>query len=339
MSVIPPEIFDVCTPTNAPLEVIEVKKSSANETWAAFDLIGTFSLITGVFSIDEHSMYVYAVDGSYIEPQKVEAIQIGNGDRYSIMVKMDKPGNFTMRMASLTMPQMFVGYATLSYRDPKQAPPPSTPSIGYINDVGGNTTANVRFFDQAAMKAFPPAPVPSVADQMVKVSMHVAGRSYNWALNDTIYPMQLDNAAPLLFHPQPELHNNVTITTKNNTWVDIVFQAVTFPTTPHPIHKHGIKMYLLGTGNGLFNWSSVAEAAQANPGSFNLVDPPQRDGFITPAATTGPTWMAVRYHVNNPGAWLLHCHVQSHLQGGMSMAIQDGVDHWPTVPPQYLNYV
>ncbi|OAA56172.1 multicopper oxidase [Niveomyces insectorum RCEF 264] len=339
VSVIPPEIFDKCTATNAPREVIRVYKTGHNgETWVAFDLIGTFGLITGAFSIDEHTMHVYAVDGDYIEPQEVEAVVVNNGDRYSIMVKLDKPGDFTVRMASLTMPQMFAGYATLSYRDPTKAPPRNKPSTGYINDVGLNTTANVRFFDQASMKAFPPAPVAQVADQTVKVSMLVAGRSYNWALNETIYPMELDNEAPLLFHPDPERFNNVTITTKNGTWVDLVFQAVTFPTPPHPIHKHGIKMYLLGQGDGLFRWDSVAEAVQEIPGSFNLVNPPRRDGFTTTPALQGPTWMVVRYHVNNPGAWLLHCHIQSHLQGGMSMAIQDGVDRWVTVPPEYLNY-
>jgi hypothetical protein len=47
--------------------------------------------------------------------------------------------------------------------------------------------------------------------------------------------------------------------------------------------------------------------------------------------------MAIRYHVVNPGAWLLHCHVQSHLRGGMSIAMQDGVDEWPTVPREYLD--
>lgn len=338
LSAIPPEIFDVCTATDAPREVIEVNMSAdANETWVALDLIGAFGLITGVFSIDEHPMHIYAVDGDYIEPQEVEAVEIANGDRYSVMVKLDKTGSFTMRMASLTMPQMFAGYATLLYGD--SSLPTSAPSVGYINDIGANTTAGVRFFDQAEMKAFPPSPVEPLADQTVKLSIRVAGQSYNWALNDTIYPMHLDNETPLLFHPDPERHDNVTITTKNDTWVDIIFQAVTFPTAPHPIHKHGAKMYLLGQGDGLFTWSSVAEAAEVMPESFNLVDPPRRDGFVTAPALQGPTWMAVRYHVNNPGAWLVHCHVQTHLQGGMSMAIQDGVDEWVKVPPEYLNYI
>lgn len=341
LSAVPPEVFDVCSPTNGPQEVIDIHGSSSEGTWVAIDVITTFGLMTGSFSIDEHPMFVYAVDGAYIEPQLVEAITVTNGDRYSVMVKLDKPGDYTVRFASTTTAQMLTGYGTLSYTTEGGATTVSknqTDSVPYINDVGVNTTASVRFFDQAAMRSYPPDFVSPVADQTFKLAMRVAGASYNWALNSTIYPMQLDNETPLLFHPHPNEHNNVTISTRNGTWVDLIFMAVTFPMPPHPIHKHGNKMWLIGQGDGAFNYSSVAEAMVAMPDAFNLVNPPKRDGLATPVATTGPAWMAVRYHVTNPGAWFMHCHIQSHMLGGMSMAIQDGVDEWPEVPEEYLNY-
>jgi FtsP/CotA-like multicopper oxidase with cupredoxin domain len=342
LSAIPSEIFDVCTPTNATREVINVHQSSTSkETWLAIDIIATFGLVTGSFSIDGHPLWVYAVDGAYIVPQLVEAITVTNGDRYSVLIKLDKQGKYRVRFASTTVAQMLAGYATLSYGHLGGAGEPTrnnTEPEAYINDVGVNTTASVRFFDQLGMRSFPPDFVSSVADQTFKLAMRVAGASYNWALNSSIYPMQLDNDEPLLFHPLPNEHNNVTISTLNNTWVDLIFVAVTSPMPPHPIHKHGNKMWLIGQGDGMFNYSSVAEAAAAIPEAFNLVDPPKRDGFATPPAITGPVWMAVRYQVTNPGAWFMHCHIQSHMLGGMSMAIQDGVDQWPAVPDEYLNY-
>lgn len=340
ISSVPRDIFEVCTPTEAAQELIKIPTSLLSaQSWVAIDVIGTFGLVTGSFSIDEHAMWVYAVDGTYIEPQLVEAITITNGDRYSIMVKLDKPGDYTIRLASTATAQMLAGYATLSYgdRDQNQAKE-STP---YIDDVGQNTTASVRFFNQAAMRPFPPEFVSPMADQTFVLGMRVAGSSYNWALNNSIYPSQLDNEEPLLFSPKlgEDLGNdNVTLSTLNDTWVDLVIVAETWLMPPHPIHKHGNKMWLIGEGEGSFNYSSVAEAAEAMPNAFNFVNPPKRDGFATPPATTGPTWMAVRYHVTNPGAWFLHCHIQSHMLGGMNMAIQDGVDKWPTVPDEYLSY-
>jgi FtsP/CotA-like multicopper oxidase with cupredoxin domain len=104
---------------------------------------------------------------------------------------------------------------------------------------------------------------------------------------------------------------------------------------PHPIHKHGVKMYQIGAGVGPFEWESVNEAIEERPELFNLVDPPMRDAFASPPTEMDVAWIAVRYHVTDPGPWLLHCHINNHLDGGMMLVIQDGVDAWPTVPEQY----
>jgi FtsP/CotA-like multicopper oxidase with cupredoxin domain len=119
--------------------------------------------------------------------------------------------------------------------------------------------------------------------------------------------------------------------------VDLIIQVTTVLQPPHPIHKHSNKHFLIGQGNGVFNWTSVAQAVQESPGSFNLATPQIRDTSVTLALITGPTWMALRYQVVNPGAFLMHCHIQVHQSGGMVLAILDGVDAWPTIPPRYLN--
>lgn len=47
--------------------------------------------------------------------------------------------------------------------------------------------------------------------------------------------------------------------------------------------------------------------------------------------------MALRYEVVNPGPFLFHCHIQTHVSGGMALTFLDGVDDWPEVPEAYLN--
>lgn len=290
-----------------------------------------------MFSIDSHPMYIYAVDGSFVEPILVDAIPIQNGGRFSVLIKLQDFGNFNVRVSSITASQSISNYATLSYHDVGQ-PAPNTPSVAYINDVGVNTTASTRFFSQRLMRSFPAVTIPQTADNTFVLSMIVAGQTYLWALNRTVYPLTHQTAEPLLFNPQPFLSNNVTISTLNNTWVDLVFVTATWPQPQHPMHKHGGKMYLIGQGLGPFPWATVAEAMQAVPASFNLATPPRRDTFATAATTNQSAWLAVRYYSNDPGAWLLHCHISSHFDGGMSVAIQDGVDAFPTVPPEYLYY-
>ncbi|KAG8165759.1 hypothetical protein KVR01_004311 [Diaporthe batatas] len=260
-----------------------------------------------MFSIDSHPMWIYAVDGAFVEPIPVDAIPIQNGARFSVLIKLQDFGNFNMRVSSIGPSQSISNYAVLSYHD-------------------------------RLMRSFPPAPVSQTADSTFVLTMIVAGQTYLWALNNTIYPLTHQTEKPLLFNPQPYISNNVTISTLNNTWVDLVFVTSTFPQPQHPMHKHGGKMFMIGSGTGPFPWATVAEAAAAQPASFNFVNPPRRDTFATASTSNNTAWLAVRYYSNDPGAWFLHCHLSSHLDGGMSVAIQDGVDVFPTVPAEYLNF-
>ncbi|KAK3365614.1 Cupredoxin [Lasiosphaeria ovina] len=351
LAAIPADIFDQCTPTKGSREVISVVKETCDDDkWLALDVIGGFGLLTTAVAVDGLPMYVYAVDGEYIQPQTVDVLVVANGDRFSVLVHPTKPGDYPLRVASLAAPQVISANATIAYREEKSkgviAPLPSTTvkPPAFIDDAGRPTSTNVVFFNQDAQRPFsPPEPFfAGPADQTFKLSLRIAGRSFDWALNETQFPGPAQADTPtspvVLFKPDANRHDNLTMSTRNNTWVDLVFLSTTVPMPPHPIHKHGNKMWLLGQGSGPFKWATVAEAAKAIPQSFNLVNPPRRDSFVTPPANTDVAWMAVRYHVTNPGAWLVHCHIQSHLIGGMAMVIQDGVDKFPRVPAEYLNY-
>ncbi|KAH6874753.1 multicopper oxidase-domain-containing protein [Thelonectria olida] len=324
-----PGVFSGCKASEGQVEVI---KASHDAEWIAIDIIGAINFATGVVSIDEHDMWVYAMDGAYIEPQKVQALVLTNGDRYSVMVKLHKKGNFKIRFNSVAAPQIIVGHAVLSVGG-YSGESASTP---YVGITGVPLSKDVVFFNQNIAFPYPPdAPSPT-ADALFHLSMKIDGASYLWALNDTrLMPVDLDDDAPVLFRPNPYAHDNVTISTKHNDWVDLVLFASVFPQPPHPIHKHGTKMYLIGGGNGPFKWSSVDEAIKEIPDQFNLVNPPRRDAFATLPAIEDVSWVVVRYHASNPGAWLLHCHINNHMMGGMMMVIQDGVDAWPTIPEEY----
>ena len=303
------------------------------------------SLKSPVVSIDEHPMWVYAVDGHYIQPQLADTIFMYNGERYSAMVQLDKtPGDYTIRVANFGADQIISGYATLSYKHGIK----NRTSVPYINYGGVNTTASVTPLDKTLLVPFPASAPAPTADATYILNL---GRKYanqNWSLNgNATYALDQDYNSPLLFNPESPhaLNSNFTIRTKNNTWTDIILQVELAPPNPaqpaHPVHKHSNKAYIIGSANGIFNYTSVAEAIKYMPnGTFNLQTPQLRDSFTTPSVLLGPAWIAFRYQSTNPGAWFLHCHIQTHLDGGMAMTILDGVDTWPDVPAEYgvVNY-
>ena len=330
---LPASAYDTCTATSGEVEVVSV---DAADGWASINLVSAAGIDTLEVSIDNHTMYVYAADGAYIIPQPVNAVIIPNGNRYQAMVKLDQtPGNYSIRVASVANNQFATGYAVLSYSGASA----QVNSFAAISYSGANTTALFRPFSDAKI-----APLhnvtPGDASSTYFMSVSQLGASYLWTLsgNESYNLTTNENITPLLFNPQQPLANDphLVIKTKNSTWVDLILLNPGPLAPAHPIHKHSNKAYIIGQGIGGFNYSSVAQAAAAMPQNFNFNSPPARDGFTVPAATGNATWMAVRYEVVNPGAFIMHCHIQTHLSGGMAMVLLDGVDAFPTVPKAYL---
>ena len=81
--------------------------------------------------------------------------------------------------------------------------------------------------------------------------------------------------------------------------------AIAAPPPPHPIHLHGHDFFVLGSGSGSFPGSS----------SLNFANPPRRDTSTLPS----DGWLAVAFMANNPGAWLMHCHIAWHVSEGLGV--------------------
>jgi len=73
----------------------------------------------------------------------------------------------------------------------------------------------------------------------------------------------------------------------------------------HPWHLHGHTFWVMGTGKGIYD-------EKQDQGKLRL-DGVRRDS--TP--TLANSWVVIRYLTDNPGAWLLHCHINWHLEVGL----------------------
>ena len=285
-------------------------------------------------------MWIYEVDGRWIEPQLADAMIMFNGERYSAMVKLDKkPGTYTMRIGGSGLDQVISGFAKMTYRNsPSEGL--GRESIPYIDYGGQKISESVRELDVTKLTPFNHVPPAKEADALYFLNVGRLGSAWQWTMDGKkLYASDRSAYNPLIYNlnsldaQDPDL----IIRTKNGSWVDIVVQVGTNPIQPiqfpHSVHKHSNKMYRIGKGLGFFNWTSMPEAIADKPELFNLENPPYRDTFMT--TDEGPMWIAIRYQVIVPGPFLLHCHIETHLEGGMAVVLLDGVDEWPEVPEPY----
>ena len=330
---IPLHLQKGCVPSNGDRAIIEVDPAAE---WVSLNFIGAATFKTIIFSIDEHPMWVYEVDGEYIEPQLVDTVSMYAGERYSVMTKLDKtPRDYTIRVADSGLTQVISSYATLRYKGSSKL----GGTKGVIDYGGQNTTAAVAL-DRAHLRPFPPNAPAVHSDAQHVLHTHRWYSPWQYTMSGGgAYQEDRSAYTPLLYDPYSldAMNESLVIRTKNGTWVDLIIQVGSLPEQPqefpHMMHKHTGKTWQIGEGEGIWNYSSVDEAIAAEPSRFNLKDPNYRDIFIT--SFNGPSWIVLRYQVTNPGPWLFHCHIETHLAGGMAVAILDGIDAWPDIPPEY----
>ncbi|OVA02810.1 Multicopper oxidase [Macleaya cordata] len=107
--------------------------------------------------------------------------------------------------------------------------------------------------------------------------------------------------------------------------VQVVLQGTSISTSEnHPIHLHGYDFYILAEGFGNFN-------PKTDTSKFNLVDPPLRNTVGVPVGG----WAVIRFVADNPGVWLMHCHLDVHITWGLAMAflVDNGVGKLQSIEP------
>ena len=276
---IPYDAYEGCTPSSGQMPQITVDPKK-NGGWAALTFINTGGFQGLKFTIDSHKMYVYAVDGRYVVPQLVDTIVVNNGDRYSVMIQLNQsPAQYAIRVANNGLNQVISGFGVLGYKGANWPASEDPNALSSMNYAGVNLTQLVPFVDALAAP-FPPVKVGQNADQTFIFNIKKLGQpygAYDWTLSgDAAFNMTRDDGYPLLFQDPAQVNQgDLVMQTEMGQWVDLIVKVQGPLAQPHPMHKHSNKAFVLGQGVGSFNWSTVAEAAQALPaGTFNFVDPP-----------------------------------------------------------------
>jgi hypothetical protein len=88
----------------------------------------------------------------------------------------------------------------------------------------------------------------------------------------------------------------------------------------HPIHLHGHDFAVLD--------QCVPDdqtECDINKASYTLNNPPRRDVAFLP----DNGYLIIAFKADNPGAWIMHCHIAFHASMGLAAQILENVDRWP----------
>ncbi|KAF0325838.1 hypothetical protein GQ607_006970 [Colletotrichum asianum] len=93
---------------------------------------------------------------------------------------------------------------------------------------------------------------------------------------------------------------------------------------PHPIHLHGHDFAILREVD-----DELWDPTTYDPTKNNLNNPPRRDVVLLPSQG----YVVIGFKTDNPGVWLIHCHIAFHAAGGLSMQILErqsaANEFWP----------
>ncbi|RWV83431.1 hypothetical protein GW17_00054962 [Ensete ventricosum] len=358
-SVTPPVLAPPATPS-ADTTVIPVKAGETNLLRFINAALNTELFV----AIANHKMTVVSADASYTKPFTTSVLMLGPGQTTDVLVTMDQPASRYYIAARAYASAQGVAFdnttttAILEYdcgcSEPGQGIPPVFPALPAYNDTGAASAFS------AGLRSLSTVDIPGPVDENLfftvglglfkcppgktcggpnNTRMAASINNVSFVLPDTysilqahyqrvpgvfttdfpaVPPVQFDYTAQNVSRSlwQPVAATKV-YKLKYGSVVQLVLQGTNiFAAENHPIHIHGYDFYILAEGFGNFN------AAKDNA-KFNLVDPPMRNTVGVPVSG----WAVIRFVADNPGVWLMHCHLDVHITWGLAMAflVEDGV--------------
>lgn len=274
-----------------------------------------FRLINGainthfMFSIDNHTLTVIATDLVPIAPYETDVLSIAMGERYDVIVtanQEDVAENFWMR----AIPQSACsdteneGLGIIYYGDD-----PSTPTT-----TGYDYTAGC---DDEDMSNLVPYLSLDVGDDTWNISETVTINDpvsgiFIWYFDDVSMHLEWSNPTLLQVYNDDTAFSNtssVNLLSSEDEWAYVV--VTTTNNVQHPLHLHGHDFFVLAQGTGDYSAADIS-----------LTNPPRRDTAVLPAAG----YVVLAFKTDNPGAWLMHCHIGWHTDMGLAIQFIEDYD-------------
>ncbi|KAM0194979.1 hypothetical protein ACHAPC_000795 [Botrytis cinerea] len=281
------------------------------------------------FWIDGHTFTVVGTDFVPIEGYETDTLNIAVGQRYDIIIKANADcshgTNFWIHARDCNSPTQISTLGILRY-DPTSTELPPDSHDNRLNF--GCLEPPAKFLVPVVSKKVGKPINGLTPNQYLNVSLQPYPKLdpdthlLKWSLKN--YPMYLNWSVPSLKLIQdnsdttgvafPQDYVPIFLDYPDNDWLYFLIEGMFNTTDPtievsnssHPIHLHGHDFSILAQSHTPFDISTF---------SPNLDNPPRRDTAMLPQNG----YLVIGFEMNNPGAWLLHCHIAWHASSGMAV--------------------
>ncbi|KAJ7432445.1 laccase [Mycena galericulata] len=259
-----------------------------------------------IFTIDGHNMTIIEADGVNTQPLTVDSIQIFAGQRYSFVLTANQPvDNYWIRTVADGGTTGFdngINSAILRYVGANDTDP--------ATNVTTATAALVETdLHPLVATAVPGTAVAGGADLTMNLVITLDTTTFSFEINgETFTPPTVPVLLQILSGAQSAtdlLPSGSVFTLPANSVIEISIPGGT-PGAPHPFHLHGHNFFVIKS---------------AGNATYNFVDPIIRDVVTTGTDTTDNT--TIRFVTDNPGPWILHCHIDFHLELGLAIVFAE----------------
>ncbi|KAF2261560.1 hypothetical protein CC78DRAFT_561712 [Lojkania enalia] len=293
-------------------------------------LINTSVDTTFVFSIDGHNLTVIESDFVPIEPYTNTSVLVGIGQRYHVVVEANpwaptEDENYWIRTVPATQcgdfryPYTIENATTGIVRYGRSTADPSSKPNDFAIKCSDETYSSLK---PILKWQIPESPIDDTMD--VNIVTPASGPYYpsnlaRWQMYKS--PLWLNFSDPTLLSLEGTSTNwtaELSVTTKpyvkRDQWVELLITGpggTSF--AAHPIHLHGHDFALLAQDD---------EPYRPETAVLKRDNPPRRDVALLPING----YLIIAFKVDNPGVWLMHCHIAWHASSGLAMQILENTD-------------
>ncbi|EFX02122.1 laccase [Grosmannia clavigera kw1407] len=279
-------------------------------------------------SLASHNFTIISSDLVPVEPTTVTQLFMGPGQRYDIIITADQDVDNYWFNATFsadggcgssinTAPAAIFHYSGATGSVPTDPGASiSVPNCGDISDLKPKVsrTIPVSDFQEAAANTLPiNLVVDSTGPALLTWKVNGTQINIDWNVPVVDYVMKFNTS-------YPQSDNIIRVPKASSAeWAFWLIENDPTFALAHPIHLHGHDFVVLGRSDP----SDASPAAfDASSATLNGDNPMRRDVAMLPAKG----WLLIAFRIDNPGVWLMHCHIAWHVSGGLGVTFLEDPD-------------